>query len=198
MPADETTPLLPSADQDTTQPTDTMSASILWKTGAIFGATAVGLGAFGAHGLKARISDPQKLANWSTAAQYQVRVISSPGLDNNRMRTDVLSPPAHPLCRSAGRQQQPRRGHALHSGHDPLQRQPLRPDARRGAVPVPRAGDAAGRAVSHRRLAGAGVWEARCGPALAAAAALSLPIVTKSARRVYLLLRLIRVGTYAC
>ncbi|KAL2161081.1 hypothetical protein VTH06DRAFT_8794 [Thermothelomyces fergusii] len=49
-----------------------MSASFFWKTGAVFGAAAVGLGAFGAHGLKKRISDPAKLANWSTAAQYQL------------------------------------------------------------------------------------------------------------------------------
>ena len=30
------------------------------------------LGAFGAHGLKSRIRDPSALANWGTAAQYQV------------------------------------------------------------------------------------------------------------------------------
>ncbi|KIV92929.1 hypothetical protein PV10_04185 [Exophiala mesophila] len=45
---------------------------VVFRVGAIFGATAVALGAFGAHGLKKRISDPQKLANWSTAAQYQL------------------------------------------------------------------------------------------------------------------------------
>jgi hypothetical protein len=72
MATDETSPLLPSAEQNNTDlKEDTMSSSLLWKTGAIFGATAVGLGAFGAHGLKKHISDPQKLANWSTAAQYQ-------------------------------------------------------------------------------------------------------------------------------
>jgi hypothetical protein len=32
------------------------------------------LGAFGAHGLKQRIADPARIANWGTAAQYQVRV----------------------------------------------------------------------------------------------------------------------------
>lgn len=46
---------------------------VVFRVGALFGATAVALGAFGAHGLKRRISDPQKLATWSTAAQYQVR-----------------------------------------------------------------------------------------------------------------------------
>ena len=30
------------------------------------------LGAFGAHGLKQRIADPARIANWGTAAQYQV------------------------------------------------------------------------------------------------------------------------------
>lgn len=29
-------------------------------------------GAFGAHALKSRIADPSKIANWSTAAQYQL------------------------------------------------------------------------------------------------------------------------------
>ncbi|KAH8682491.1 hypothetical protein BX600DRAFT_362809, partial [Xylariales sp. PMI_506] len=38
----------------------------------IYGGTAVALGAFGAHGLKKRIADPQRLQNWSTAAQYQL------------------------------------------------------------------------------------------------------------------------------
>ncbi len=51
---------------------NTMSSPAYWKVGALFGAVAVALGAFGAHGLKQRISDPQRLANWSTAAQYQV------------------------------------------------------------------------------------------------------------------------------
>jgi uncharacterized membrane protein YgdD (TMEM256/DUF423 family) len=45
---------------------------MFWKIGALYGAAAVGLGAFGAHGLKTRISDPAKIANWSTGAQYQV------------------------------------------------------------------------------------------------------------------------------
>jgi uncharacterized membrane protein YgdD (TMEM256/DUF423 family) len=55
-------------------------STLLWKTGAVFGATAVGLGAFGAHGLKKHISDPNKLANWSTAAQYQVDTSHPPHL----------------------------------------------------------------------------------------------------------------------
>lgn len=77
MASDETAPLLPTPDShnpDSDNDNDKMNA-FYWKTGAIFGAAAVGLGAFGAHGLKKHVSDPQKLANWSTAAQYQVRVI---------------------------------------------------------------------------------------------------------------------------
>jgi len=42
-----------------------------WTLGSLSGAASVALGAFGAHGLKSRISDPQRLATWSTAAQYQ-------------------------------------------------------------------------------------------------------------------------------
>ncbi|KPI45943.1 uncharacterized protein AB675_558 [Cyphellophora attinorum] len=43
-----------------------------FKVAAVYGATAVMLGAFGAHGLKKRIADPARLANWGTAAQYQL------------------------------------------------------------------------------------------------------------------------------
>src|SRR3954463_2875002 len=49
-----------------------MSGETFWKVGAIYGATAVALGAFGAHGLKKVIADPAKIGNWSTAAEYQV------------------------------------------------------------------------------------------------------------------------------
>jgi uncharacterized membrane protein YgdD (TMEM256/DUF423 family) len=45
-----------------------------WTLGCIYGATAVGFGAFGAHGLKKVVADPAKLASFATAAQYQVRV----------------------------------------------------------------------------------------------------------------------------
>ncbi|EAT85896.1 hypothetical protein SNOG_07245 [Parastagonospora nodorum SN15] len=42
-----------------------------WTIGTLFGASSVMLGAFGAHGLKKRIADPARIANWGTAAQYQ-------------------------------------------------------------------------------------------------------------------------------
>jgi hypothetical protein len=49
-----------------------------WTVGCLYGATSVAIGAFGAHGLKKRIADPQRITNWSTAAQYQVRLRSLP------------------------------------------------------------------------------------------------------------------------
>ncbi|KIW64253.1 hypothetical protein PV04_09200 [Phialophora macrospora] len=45
---------------------------MFWTIGCIYGASSVMLGAFGAHGLKKHITDPARLANWSTAAQYQL------------------------------------------------------------------------------------------------------------------------------
>jgi uncharacterized membrane protein YgdD (TMEM256/DUF423 family) len=38
----------------------------------VSGALAVGLGAFGAHGLKAQVSDPDALRVWHTAVEYQL------------------------------------------------------------------------------------------------------------------------------
>lgn len=89
MPSDENTPLLlpintpakapTSAESNTTTKSqfrealsDIMSASTFWKIGAVYGAAAVGFGAFGAHGLKNRIADPAKIDSWKTAASYQV------------------------------------------------------------------------------------------------------------------------------
>ena len=46
---------------------------LFWTLGCVYGASSVMLGAFGAHGLKKKIADPQKLASWNTAAHYQVR-----------------------------------------------------------------------------------------------------------------------------
>tara|TARA_R110000787_G_scaffold57667_24_gene131653 strand:+ start:6701 stop:7084 length:384 start_codon:yes stop_codon:yes gene_type:complete len=65
--------------------------AIIW--GAIFGFLAVVLGAFGAHGLRARL-DPEMLGIWKTATEYHfyhalalllvgilARSLRSPGLD---------------------------------------------------------------------------------------------------------------------
>ncbi|KAH8588683.1 hypothetical protein B0O99DRAFT_524497 [Bisporella sp. PMI_857] len=43
-----------------------------WTIGCVYGAASVTLGAFGAHGLKKRIVDPARIANWNTAAHYQL------------------------------------------------------------------------------------------------------------------------------
>ncbi|KAH8799786.1 hypothetical protein F5884DRAFT_825205 [Xylogone sp. PMI_703] len=43
-----------------------------WTIGCIYGASAVTFGAFGAHGLKKHIADPTRIANWNTAAHYQL------------------------------------------------------------------------------------------------------------------------------
>lgn len=78
--ANESTPLLtqtqtPTPEQRTSSKMSgsSTSAATYWRVGAIYGAAAVCLGAFGAHGLKSRagITDA-KLASWSTAAHYQV------------------------------------------------------------------------------------------------------------------------------
>ena len=50
------------------------SMSPFWTIGTLLGASSVALGAFGAHGLKQRIRDPALIANWGTAAQYQVHM----------------------------------------------------------------------------------------------------------------------------
>ncbi|KAK3361822.1 hypothetical protein B0T24DRAFT_640169 [Lasiosphaeria ovina] len=72
--ADEQTPLITPPTSQETDPSSgaSMSSALFWKVGALSGALAVGLGAFGAHGLKKRIADPAKLANWGTAAHYQL------------------------------------------------------------------------------------------------------------------------------
>lgn len=51
-----------------------------WTIGCLYGASSVMLGAFGAHGLKKQIADPARIANWGTAAQYQVRIHAASGL----------------------------------------------------------------------------------------------------------------------
>ncbi len=43
-----------------------------WKLAAGAGATGVGLGAFGAHGLQDVVSDPHLLEVWETAARYHL------------------------------------------------------------------------------------------------------------------------------
>ena len=42
-----------------------------WIVAALLGTLGVVLGAFGAHGLRARL-EPQQLASWQTAVQYHL------------------------------------------------------------------------------------------------------------------------------
>lgn len=50
----------------------TTDATIWLKLGAISGALAVAMGAFGAHSLKNRTQDPYMIKTWDTAAQYHM------------------------------------------------------------------------------------------------------------------------------
>ncbi|KAJ1647917.1 hypothetical protein LPJ64_000729 [Coemansia asiatica] len=49
-----------------------MSSATALKCAALLGASGVALGAFGAHGLKNKISDPEKIRTWETASRYQM------------------------------------------------------------------------------------------------------------------------------
>ncbi|KAI0593677.1 hypothetical protein F4775DRAFT_489940 [Biscogniauxia sp. FL1348] len=84
MPND-TTPLITNTDTNATTATPRRHlltrlgirsrrshSAMFWALGCAYGASAVAFGAFGAHGLKKIITDPARLANWSTAAHYQL------------------------------------------------------------------------------------------------------------------------------
>ncbi|MEQ1503924.1 MAG: DUF423 domain-containing protein [Myxococcota bacterium] len=43
-----------------------------WRIAGVVGALGVALGAFGAHGLKTRVTDPHLLEVWDTAARYHL------------------------------------------------------------------------------------------------------------------------------
>ncbi|KAI1408987.1 DUF423-domain-containing protein [Hypoxylon sp. FL1857] len=66
--SNEDTPLLSSSPQQRSSKPNRK----FWTLACLYGASAVCLGAFGAHGLKQIISDPARLANWGTAAHYQL------------------------------------------------------------------------------------------------------------------------------
>lgn len=69
-----TIPPYPSSSNTTTttNPSPSTTMPLFFTLSTVFGSTAVMLGAFGAHGLKRRINDPARIANWSTASQYQL------------------------------------------------------------------------------------------------------------------------------
>jgi len=65
-----------------------------WTIGCIYGASSVTLGAFGAHGLKKRIADPARIANWNTAAHYQVPLFpSSTAMPEKTVNTTLAARP---------------------------------------------------------------------------------------------------------
>eukprot|EP01100_Stratorugosa_tubuloviscum_P001787 TRINITY_DN13_c3_g1_i3.p1 TRINITY_DN13_c3_g1~~TRINITY_DN13_c3_g1_i3.p1 ORF type:complete len:127 (-),score=47.70 TRINITY_DN13_c3_g1_i3:145-525(-) len=49
-----------------------MNAKLWFKIGCFSAAAAVALGAFGAHGLQKRVSDPKLIKTWETAASYHL------------------------------------------------------------------------------------------------------------------------------
>ncbi|KAI0505677.1 DUF423-domain-containing protein [Xylaria bambusicola] len=67
--SDESSPLLPASGSASVS---SVKKNMYWTLGCIYGATAVGLGAFGAHGLKKVVTDPAKIASFTTAAHYQL------------------------------------------------------------------------------------------------------------------------------
>jgi hypothetical protein len=146
-----------------------------WTIGTLFGASSVMLGAFGAHGLKQRIADPARIANWGTAAQYQVRSFhqfktldswffclftfiysESFHLAFDHFVRYLLANPskAHPLLRPDIH----RRGRAakyvghglVHSGHVDVQWVDLFTSPGSSALQIPRTRDAVGWVVSDR------------------------------------------------
>ena len=74
MSADERAPLLATTTTNTSPGPGTPTprrGGMFWTLGTLYGAS-VCLGAFGAHGLKKIVTDPAKLASFTTAAHYQV------------------------------------------------------------------------------------------------------------------------------
>lgn len=65
-------PLAESQPSSTESPRFTMPSPLFFTLSTVYGASSVVLGAFGAHALKRQISDPSRIANWSTAAHYQL------------------------------------------------------------------------------------------------------------------------------
>ncbi|KAI0384165.1 DUF423-domain-containing protein [Hypomontagnella monticulosa] len=71
MPRNETTPLLLQYSS-TSANNGRIRNNFFWLLACALGASAVGLGAFGAHGLKDIVKDPAKIANWDTAVLYHL------------------------------------------------------------------------------------------------------------------------------
>ncbi|KAI0877697.1 hypothetical protein GGS24DRAFT_497626 [Hypoxylon argillaceum] len=69
--SDESAPLIPTSTSPSTA-SSRAKKNMYWTLGCIYGATAVGFGAFGAHGLKKVVTEPAKIASFATAAHYQL------------------------------------------------------------------------------------------------------------------------------
>ncbi|KAI1167137.1 hypothetical protein F5B18DRAFT_648154 [Nemania serpens] len=70
---DESAPLIPTSTSTTPAAAPSKKKNnMYWTLGCIYGAMAVGLGAFGTHGLKKIVTDPAKIASFGTAAHYQL------------------------------------------------------------------------------------------------------------------------------
>jgi hypothetical protein len=139
-----------------------------WTIGCVYGAASVTLGAFGAHGLKKRIADPSRLANWNTAAQYQVRLSSL----LPTITLAHLKPLAHTLWDPPARdfscaQEHPRCELAC-GWHDNVQREHIFVGA--GSAEVQGVGTyhAARWSLPNWRLGCVGVWEAGTFPKMIA------------------------------
>ncbi|KAI8141668.1 hypothetical protein BJV82DRAFT_518304 [Fennellomyces sp. T-0311] len=77
-----------------------MASNFYWKAGVpVIGLTAVGLGAFGSHGLAKYVGDDAaKLKSWGTASQYQlVHAIALLSLSSISPAVRRIHPAAAPL-----------------------------------------------------------------------------------------------------
>lgn len=74
-------------------PRDTPAAGVhvWWRVCGVAGATAVLLGAFGAHGLKTAVSDPHLLEVWDTGARYHLAHAAAIGLVAAHPRRPALA-----------------------------------------------------------------------------------------------------------
>ncbi|KAI1426766.1 hypothetical protein F5Y12DRAFT_256475 [Xylaria sp. FL1777] len=91
--SDESTPLLPTS---TSSSVASAKKNMYWTLGCIYGATAVGIGAFGAHGLKKVVTDPAKIASFTTAAHYQlihsiVLLVASRAAPENKLAAGLIT-----------------------------------------------------------------------------------------------------------
>ncbi|KAI0109085.1 hypothetical protein GGR51DRAFT_512696 [Nemania sp. FL0031] len=68
----ESAPLIPTSTSTSTTQLSRNKKNMYWTLGCIYGAAAVGIGAFGAHGLKKVVTDPAKISSFATAAHYQL------------------------------------------------------------------------------------------------------------------------------